>query len=196
MQQVSAGTALVPFHRPRIGDYRKPKQVDLAAMEEALRKGLEGKFFNVQGSDQNEIDLNEDRRRETQRLLREAQKAKAGESLRRRLEARKAAREQFAAQRQKAMTYSTVMVIEAICHAHEIGASELLSSSRFKRVIRARQHACWLMRKLCGKSSTHIGEVLGRDHSTVIHAFGEWEKNASKHPREVAIVNDLLGVQA
>jgi chromosomal replication initiation ATPase DnaA len=50
-----------------------------------------------------------------------------------------------------------------------VGVEQVLSNSREDRVVKARQAACWLMRGF-GLSFPRIGAIVGRDHTTVMHA--------------------------
>lgn len=56
-------------------------------------------------------------------------------------------------------------------HAFGITTTELLSLSRAREVIDARASAAYVG-KLLGLSSVAVGRHIGRDHSTVLHAWG------------------------
>ena len=193
-QTITPGGSLTVYRPTPLTAFRKPATVNLIAMEEQLRAGLEGKYFNVYGMDLNTIG-DEEHAKEVRRQLLAAQKREAGDKLRQRLEARRIARESLLKDCKVTITYTPAIVAEAVCHAHDVTVEELLSDSRCRKIIGARQHACWLMRKVTGKSNTQIGMVLGRDHSTVIHACSQWEIRRGKFQRVTDIINDVLGLK-
>lgn len=190
---ITTGRGLTVYRPTALTAFRKPATVNLMAMEEQLRKGLEGKFFDIYGLDLRQDE--EEHAKEVRRQLFAEHKRKAGEKLRHRCEARRIARESLLKDRKVNTTFTPAIVIEAVCHAHDVTIDELLSDSRCRKIICARQHACWLTRKISGKSSTHIGVVIGRDHSTVIHACIQWEIHRVKFQRETDIVNEVLGLK-
>ena len=58
----------------------------------------------------------------------------------------------------------------AVCDHFSLRLSDLQSKRRSKNVAVPRQLAMYLCRRLLKASFPHIGELFGRDHSTVIHA--------------------------
>lgn len=69
-------------------------------------------------------------------------------------------------------------IIKAVCMAFGITERQLRSKSRKAHLCRARAIACLHLKRL-GYSTTTIGEILSRDHSTVIwnlRKFREWHK--------------------
>lgn len=186
-------TAVVPY-RTKISEYRKPATVNWMLMEERLRQHLEGKFFNVSGEDLFEEEREEQRAQWRARAAREAKKKAAEEQLKRKVEAQRKAHEALLKERSKYAGYTVSMIIEAICHAHQVGGGELVGTSRRKQVVKARQHACVLMISLLKMSNTAAGKVLGRDHSTVIHACAQWETTKNICTSQIASVNKVLGL--
>lgn len=193
MQRMS--TALVPVAPFRIADYRKPATVDFTLMEQRLREHLDGKFFNVDGDDEADIEAQlkaeDDARRDA---LAEARRVKQLQ-LQEKIEADKRKREQLRAMRSSISQFTAPMIVEAVCYAHGITGGELMSASRRRNVVSARQHAIWLMIKLTKKSRVQTGMIFGRDHSTVVHAIREWDRNRARFSREVETVNTLLGCE-
>jgi len=62
-------------------------------------------------------------------------------------------------------------VQKAVCEYFNITSDELLSSSRKRQIVQARQIAMYLSRSLTSSSLSTIGEKIGgRDHATVLHA--------------------------
>lgn len=58
-----------------------------------------------------------------------------------------------------------------MCSVFAINLTDMLSSTRVRSVVIARQIAMYLSKELTNYSYSEIGKVFGnRDHSTVIHA--------------------------
>ena len=53
---------------------------------------------------------------------------------------------------------------------YEVTEDEILSKSRKKEIVEARQYAMWRMRNLSDMSYTKIADVFQKNHATVIHA--------------------------
>jgi len=61
-------------------------------------------------------------------------------------------------------------IVEAVCERFALRVADLRSRRRSKHVAQPRQIAMYLCRRLLGASLPRIGELFGRDHSTVLHA--------------------------
>ncbi len=61
-------------------------------------------------------------------------------------------------------------IAAAVCDHFSLRPNDLRSKRRSKNVAGPRQVAMYLCRRLLNASYPHIGELFGRDHSTVIHA--------------------------
>lgn len=61
-------------------------------------------------------------------------------------------------------------LVAAVAAESGIPADDLLGRRRQPRVARARHLLCWCARDRLGWSYPKIGRVLGRDHTTVLHA--------------------------
>ena len=100
-------------------------------------------------------------------------------------------------------------VVRMTARYYQIGTSDIKSSRRFDRVVRPRQIAMYLCRKLTTGSFPHIGRHVGdRDHSTVVHAVktierlmcDQWVKDmaaimemvASEEHRQLLVERDAL----
>jgi len=87
-------------------------------------------------------------------------------------------------------------VLDEVTTVFDVTVGEILSSSRHRDVVHARQVAAWLLRA-GGLSSPQIGRILGRDHTTVLYGVNRVE--ADPVLRKVAgelldAGNDLGGV--
>jgi chromosomal replication initiator protein len=63
-------------------------------------------------------------------------------------------------------------IVDAICTRFALRPADLRSRRRSKHVAQPRQVAMYLCRRLLGASLPRIGELFGRDHTTVLHAVG------------------------
>lgn len=65
----------------------------------------------------------------------------------------------------------------AVCVYYRISHDDLVGERRLRRLVRPRQVAMWLCRKLTDRSMPDIGRRFGgRDHTTVLHAYRQIEK--------------------
>lgn len=154
--------------------------------EAAIAAELEGKFFDIEG-----IDLNAERR--SFAAQREERKALQKKQARLRAIAEIAIKRAFEVSNG---SITAEAIIFAVASAHHVEVAEIIGCSRKRHIIRARQHACALMRKLTGKPSPKIAHAVGlRDHSTVIHAVKTWHLHDKNYVKEDAAARKMLGVQ-
>ncbi len=74
-----------------------------------------------------------------------------------------------------------------VCRACEVSEANLLSRSRRREVVIARQMICYELRRR-GYTYSAIGEVVGRDHATAIYS--------EKKFREMLVFHDRLAIDA
>lgn len=67
-------------------------------------------------------------------------------------------------------------IIEAVAQAYSVEVSALMGSSRVKGLVTPRHVSMWLIRRHTQLSSTEVGRLYEKDHSTVLHACGKVEK--------------------
>lgn len=86
------------------------------------------------------------------------------------------------------------MCVDAICHAHSMTPKELMEMRRTKRLVVARQHAAWLIKRLRPEvSTTQIADRLRyNDHTTVVHGIQRFEKIKPGYMPEVAKALDYV----
>ncbi len=74
-------------------------------------------------------------------------------------------------------------IVRCVCKHYSINREQILSKSRHKDLVLARQVAMFLMKKITEKSLRDIGTFLGgRDHTTVRHALHKIDRYAKQHP--------------
>ena len=70
---------------------------------------------------------------------------------------------------------------------------DIRSSKRSANISNARQIAVYVVREITQLSMTTIGEEFGgRDHSTVVYAVQQVEKNMKKDSKTKAMVEDII----
>jgi chromosomal replication initiation ATPase DnaA len=65
---------------------------------------------------------------------------------------------------------SNMLQIEAIAKAHCFTLEDILGKRKFKHLVEVRRK-CIVMLREKGYSTTEIGRIMQRDHSTICHAL-------------------------
>ena len=82
----------------------------------------------------------------------------------------------------------------ATCEYFGIAPSELMSSTRERRVSRPRQIAMFIARGMTRQSLPEIGRRFGgRDHTTIIHGIRQIERLIGEVPE---VASDVIAVKA
>lgn len=76
---------------------------------------------------------------------------------------------------------SDEQILSAVADFFHIAVSDLTGRGRKKEIVEPRQIAMYLMRDLLDMSYPYIGEKLGRDHTTAIHAVGKVEEELNRN---------------
>lgn len=63
------------------------------------------------------------------------------------------------------------VILKAVAEFFNVTVADLISHSRRKEVVEPRQVAMYLLRDISDLSYPHIGEKMGRDHTTAIHSY-------------------------
>jgi chromosomal replication initiator protein len=63
------------------------------------------------------------------------------------------------------------VILKAVANFFSITTDDLVSHSRRKEVVEPRQIAMYLLRDISELSYPHIGDKMGRDHTTAIHSY-------------------------
>lgn len=64
------------------------------------------------------------------------------------------------------------LLIDAIAQEHGYTVDDIIGKLRFKRVVAVRR-LCILALREKGYSTTEIGRIMNRDHSTICHALNK-----------------------
>ena len=84
-------------------------------------------------------------------------------------------------------------IIEEVGRTFEVSPDDIRSSKRSANISNARQIAVYVVREITQLSMTTIGEEFGgRDHSTVVYAVQQVEKNMKKDSKTKAMVEDII----
>ena len=90
---------------------------------------------------------------------------------------------------------SDEQIIKAVAEFFNVPTEDLVRRSRKKEVVEPRQIAMYLMRDILEMSYPYIGEKMGRDHTTAIHAVEkigqEINKNSSLN-QKINLIRDLV----
>lgn len=83
-------------------------------------------------------------------------------------------------------------IIDVICNYYQIGKRSLLGSSRARTLARPRQILMYILRTDLRISLEDVGRIVGRDHSTVMHAV---EKITQLNITDVHIREDISKIR-
>ena len=85
------------------------------------------------------------------------------------------------------------MIIDEVARHFGLTGDDIRSSKRNSNISKARQIAIFAVRDITNMSMNLIGEEFGgRDHSTIVYALKQIEKNMEKDPKLKATVNDII----
>ncbi|MDO4477257.1 MAG: chromosomal replication initiator protein DnaA [Clostridia bacterium] len=84
-------------------------------------------------------------------------------------------------------------IIEEVARTFNVSAQDIRSSRRSASVSNARQISMYVVREITQLPLVSIGEEFGgRDHSTIVYALQQVEKNLSKDQKTKAMVEDII----
>ena len=93
--------------------------------------------------------------------------------------------------REQRPTVSFEDIATAVCNHFSLRPTDLRSKRRSRNVAVPRQLAMYLCRRLMSASFPHIGDLFGRDHSTVIHATAVTERRIKEDTAFQAVAERL-----
>lgn len=84
-------------------------------------------------------------------------------------------------------------IIDEVAHTYGVTSEEIRSNKRNANISNARQIAIYAVREITGMSMKLIGDEFGhRDHSTIVYAINQIEKNMNKDPKLKSTVEDII----
>lgn len=72
---------------------------------------------------------------------------------------------------------ANLLQIEAIAKVYGYTVEDILGKSKLKALVAVRRQCVNMLREK-GYSTTEIGRIMNRDHSTICHALKMWERDA------------------
>jgi chromosomal replication initiator protein len=87
------------------------------------------------------------------------------------------------------------VILKAVADFFSVTVEDLVSHSRRKEVVEPRQIAMYLLRDISDLSYPHIGEKMGRDHTTAIHSYEKINNEANRNPalnQKILTIKDLV----
>ena len=85
------------------------------------------------------------------------------------------------------------MIIDEVARHFGLSGDDIRSAKRDSNISNARQIAIYAVREITNMSMNLIGEEFGgRDHSTIVYALKQIEKNMEKDPKLKATVDDII----
>ena len=86
-------------------------------------------------------------------------------------------------------------VIKAVAEFFSVTPEDMASHNRRKEIVEPRQIAMYLLRDICELSYPHIGEKMGRDHTTAIHSYEKINNECNRNPalnQKILMIKDLV----
>ncbi len=86
-------------------------------------------------------------------------------------------------------------IIETVAKFYRVNMQDIIGRCRKKEVLEPRQVAVYLLRDILGLSYPYIGEKLGRDHTTAIHAYEKINHEINKNStlnQKIIMIRDML----
>lgn len=94
-------------------------------------------------------------------------------------------------------------LLNAVCRTFKVSPQDLTGRSRFDRVVKARQAACWLLLRRWPvgldrkRSLAEIAALVGvKDHSTVLYSVRQAQLHAATIPEYGAVLARLAVIEA
>lgn len=82
-------------------------------------------------------------------------------------------------------------VLQAVCQRFGLTTQDILGDQRSKEVLMARQIAMYLLRERAQLPLQQIGQMFGKNHSTVLHAYNRVKTSLNKDKELSSIIYDL-----
>lgn len=82
-------------------------------------------------------------------------------------------------------------IVDAVCKFYNIKKEELLARKRTKEIASARQVAMYLISDMLDMPLEAVGNIFGKDHSTVIYAKNRVSEDMAKNKKFATEINDI-----
>ena len=90
---------------------------------------------------------------------------------------------------------SDAQIIKSVVEFYGISASDIVGKIRKKEIVEPRQVAMYLLRDILDMSYPYIGEKLGKDHTTAIHAVRKINREINKNSslfQKIITIKELI----
>ena len=88
-------------------------------------------------------------------------------------------------------TIDATKIVEIVCKFYGVKKEELLARKRTKNIAEARQIAMYLITEYLNIPLESVGNIFGKDHSTVIYAKNKVAEDIKKYKKLEVQINDL-----
>ena len=88
-----------------------------------------------------------------------------------------------------------LVILKAVAEFYNVSLETMTSSNRRKEIVEPRQVAMYLLREISDLSYPYIGEKLGRDHTTAIHAYEKINQEINRNPslnQKILTIRDMI----
>ena len=88
-----------------------------------------------------------------------------------------------------------VVILKAVSEFYGVSLEAMAGPNRQKEIVEPRQVAMFLLRDISDLSYPYIGEKLGRDHTTAIHAYEKINNEINRNPalnQKVITIRDMI----
>ena len=88
-----------------------------------------------------------------------------------------------------------LVILKAVAEFYNVSLETMTSSNRRKEIVEPRQVAMYLLREISDLSYPYIGEKLGRDHTTAIHAYEKINQEVNRNPslnQKILTIRDMI----
>ena len=82
-------------------------------------------------------------------------------------------------------------ILDCVCKFYNIKKEELLARKRTKEIALARQVSMYLISDMLTMPLAAIGNIFGKDHSTVIYAKSKIQEDMNKNKKFAVEINDI-----
>lgn len=88
-----------------------------------------------------------------------------------------------------------LVILKTVAEFYNVSIETMTSPNRRKEIVEPRQVAMYLLREISDLSYPYIGEKLGRDHTTAIHAYEKINEEINKNPalnQKILTIRDMI----
>jgi chromosomal replication initiator protein len=88
-----------------------------------------------------------------------------------------------------------LIILKTVAEFYNVSPEAMTGPNRRKEIVEPRQVAMYLLREISDLSYPYIGEKLGRDHTTAIHAYEKINEEINKNPalnQKILTIRDMI----